>query len=134
VQMIRRFPLARDLLWPAVRSLPRSLFESARLDGASPRQEFCRIVLPLTIRSGCLAAVVVAALSLGEISASKLVSTPGAQTFCEELFMQLHTGVDGDVAARSLLLLAAVSGLTTAVCWGERRGVSPPCVEASGAA
>jgi iron(III) transport system permease protein len=114
-QTIRLFPLAAVLLWPAVRSLPRSLFESARLDGASPLQEFVRIVLPLTFRPACLAAAVIAALSLGEIGASKIVSTPGAQTFCELLFMQLHKGVDGDVAALSLLLLLAVSALAAIV-------------------
>ena len=52
--------------------------------------------------------VVLAALSLGELSASKLVSTPGAATFSEQLFMQLHTGTSSDLAARWLLLLASV--------------------------
>ena len=46
-------------------------------------------------------------LSLGELSAGKLVSTPGLATYAEELFTQMHYGVTNDLAARCLLLLAA---------------------------
>jgi hypothetical protein len=51
---------------------------------------------------------------LGEVSASKLVSTPGASTFAHETFRQLHYTVGNDLAARCLLLLAAVVLLAAA--------------------
>jgi iron(III) transport system permease protein len=108
VQTIRLFPVAMVLLWPIVRLLPEQLLETARLDG-TPGQEFRLVVFPLAFRGWLLAVVVVAALSLGEISASKLVCTPGAYPFAVKLFMDLHFGVGGDVAARSLMLLAAVA-------------------------
>ncbi len=112
VQSVRLFPMAMVLLWPVVRLLPRNLLESARLEGATPVQELRRIVFPLVFRSWLLAVVVVGALSLGEISASKLVSTPGSYPFAVKLFADLHFGVGGDLAARCLLLLAAVAGMT----------------------
>ena len=50
----------------------------------------------------------IAALALGELSASKLVSTPGAPSFAEELFAQMHYGFTSDLAARCLVLLGMV--------------------------
>ena len=47
-------------------------------------------------------------MSLGELSASKLVETPGSQTFAHEVFTQMHYGVTNDLAALGLVLLAAV--------------------------
>lgn len=111
VQTVRLLPFALALLWPTMRMLPRPLFASARLDGARPSQELVALVLPLMGRPFLRTTVVLTALSLGEIGASKLVSTPGAATFCEQLFMQLHYSSEGDLAARSLLFLTALAGL-----------------------
>ncbi len=121
VQTVRLFPYALGLLWPVVRLMPRSLVESARLDGASPGREFLRVVLPLSGRAWLVSSAVLAALALGELSASKLVSTPRADPFAQLLFEQLHTGVNGDIAGRSLVLLAAVTVLAGLVA-GLRRG------------
>jgi iron(III) transport system permease protein len=112
VQTIRLFPVAMVLMWPLVRLLPGQFLETARLEGATPGQEVRRIVFPLVFRGWLLAVVIVAALSLGEISASKLVCTPGAYPFAVKLFMDLHFGVGGDLAARSLMLLAVVAALS----------------------
>jgi len=109
VQSIRLLPFAVALLWPPLRALPRDLFESARVEGASPGQELRRIVLPLTAGAWWRCGVVVAALSLGEVSASKLVSTPGATPFAQHVFMELHYGVGNHLAAQCLLLLATLA-------------------------
>ena len=45
---------------------------------------------------------------LGEISASKLVETPGSETFAQVIFDRMHYGVTNDVAALCLVLLGAV--------------------------
>jgi iron(III) transport system permease protein len=107
-QFIRLLPCAVALLWPVVRALPRELIETARLEGATPWQELRRVVLPLTAPALLGASLAIAALSLGELSASKLVSTPGAPSFAEELFAQMHYGFTSDLAARCLVLLAMV--------------------------
>jgi ABC-type Fe3+ transport system permease subunit len=71
-------------------------------------QEFCRLVVPLTAAAWVRAALAVAILSLGELSAGKLVETPGAQTFAHEVFNQMHYSVTNNVAALCLVLLVIV--------------------------
>jgi ABC-type spermidine/putrescine transport system permease subunit II len=50
----------------------------------------------------------VTVLSLGEISASKLVETPGWDTLVHVIFDRMHYGVGNDLAALCLLLLIFV--------------------------
>ena len=72
------------------------------------------MVWPLCRGAFARAAVVVAALSLGEVVAGKLVEPPGRRTFAEELFNAMHYGADVTVAAMCLLQIAA----TAAACGG----------------
>jgi iron(III) transport system permease protein len=109
VCVIRFFPVAVAILWPTVRMLPVELREAARVDGATPVDEFFRVVLPLTRRACLMAALAVAVLSLGELSAGKLVETPGSTTLAHVIFEQMHRGVPSDVAALCLVLLLAVA-------------------------
>jgi iron(III) transport system permease protein len=106
--LVRFFPCAVALLWPMVRLLPAELRDAARVDGASPGQELRLVVLPLMAPACLRAGLAVAVLSLGELSASKLVETPGSQTFAHEVFTQMHYGVGNDLAALGLVLLAIV--------------------------
>jgi iron(III) transport system permease protein len=106
---LRFFPCAVAVLWPLVRLVPRELRDAARVDGASPRQELCLLVLPLTLLPWVRATLVATVLSLGELSAAKLAATPGSHTLAVEIFMQMHTGVTNDLAALCLLLLLAVA-------------------------
>jgi iron(III) transport system permease protein len=108
VYVVRFLPLAVAFLWPLVRLLPRELFEAGRLEGAGPAQELVWIVTPLLWPACLRAALGVAVLSLGEVSAGKLVSTPGAESYAEMVFTQMHYGVTADLAGQCLLLLAAV--------------------------
>ena len=107
-QMIRFLPCAVVILWPVVRMVPKELLETARLEGASPRQELTKVIWPLTARACLWTVLIVAALALGEIAASKLAQTPGADTFVNLLFDRMHNGVDNEVAALCLLLLVGV--------------------------
>jgi iron(III) transport system permease protein len=108
---IRFLPCAAALLWPVVRLIPSELFDAARTSGASAWQEFRHVVWPLTQTAGVRAALAVAALSLGELSASKLVETPAGQTLAHEIFTQMHYGVTNHLAAMCLLLLAAIAAV-----------------------
>lgn len=104
--LLRFFPYAVAVLWPVVRLLPKELRDAARVDGMRPRQELRLLVLPLTWSACLRAGLAVAVLALGELSASKLVETPGSQTFAHEVFTQMHYGVTNDLAALGLVLLA----------------------------
>ena len=84
------------------------------------RQKGVRYILPERRPPALLcAAVVVTALSLNEISASKPVVTPGTLTFTQELFQRMHSGVTQDVSALCLLLLfvIALAGLEAGLRW-----------------
>jgi iron(III) transport system permease protein len=108
--LIRFFPCAVALLWPAVRLVPGTLTDAARVDGASPTGELRHAILPLTAPAAGRAGIAVAVLSLGELSASKLVATPGEQmfgaTFAHVVWARMHYGVANQLAAMCLLLLA----------------------------
>src|SRR5262249_57731013 len=111
---------------PMVRLTPRELGEAARLDGARPHQELTRVILPLVRRACAWTALVVAALSLGEIAASARVETPGAETFAKLIFDRLHYAAAPDLAALCLVLLAilvvgAAAALVFRVVFFSRR-------------
>jgi iron(III) transport system permease protein len=108
VQVVRFLPCAVAVLWPVVRLIPAELRDSARTDGLRPGQEYRWVIKPLARRAWCTAALAGTALALGEISASKLVETPGSETFAQVVFDRMHYGVTNDVAALCLVLLGIV--------------------------
>jgi iron(III) transport system permease protein len=116
VYVIRLLPFAVALLYPMMHQMPRELLETARLDGAAPRQELTAIVAPFPWPGCLMASFAVAVLSLGELSAGKMVSTPGAESYAEMLFSQMHYGVTSDLAARCVLLVA-VALLASAILY-----------------
>jgi iron(III) transport system permease protein len=109
--VIRFLPPATLFLWPVVRLIPRSLVEAARLDGAGPLHELLLVIWPMTWRAAAVVALAVTALSLGEIGAAGRVETPRWQVFARLLFDRMHYGIDANVAALSLLMLAAIAAL-----------------------
>jgi iron(III) transport system permease protein len=106
IDIIRVFPFAVALLWPAVRSVPRDVTDAARVDGAGPLQELRMVVWPLCRNMTARAVVVGTVLALGELSAGKMVEVPGRWTFAQELFQQMHYGTPATVAALCLMQLA----------------------------
>jgi iron(III) transport system permease protein len=117
VYVLRFFPCAVAVLWPVVRLIPTELCEAIRVDGARPAQEFRYLILPLSFAACIRAGLAVLVLSLGELSASKPLETPGSQTFAHKLWEQLHYSTTADVSALCLVLLGVVllGGLVWAV-------------------
>jgi iron(III) transport system permease protein len=109
VHLIRFFPFALAIAWPAVRLVPTDLRDAARLEGAGPLGEFWHVYLPSTWRASLIAALAVTALCLGEIGAGARVETPGWETFAKLLFDRMHYGVETAVAALALVLLTVVA-------------------------
>ena len=120
VDVIRFFPYAVAVLWPVVRLTPQELRDAARVDGASPLRELLYVICPLHAATWLQAAAAAAVLSLGEVSAGKLVCTPGWTTFADEVWVQMHYGVKSHLAAMCLWMLAAVgagAAFTAAIGW-----------------
>jgi iron(III) transport system permease protein len=117
--VLRLFPLAVAIVWPAVRAVPNELFDLALLDGLGVAGFFRRVVAPVAGPAFGVAAVAVAALALGEVSAGKVVAPPGYRAFVLDLFAQMHYGTDATVCGLCLLQLAATAtGLTAArIVW-----------------
>ena len=119
--LIRFFPFAVAILWPALRRIPVELKDAAHVDGARPRQELRYLVLPLTLPYLAQAAVAIAVLSLGELGAEKLVETPDSQTLAHLIFTLMHYGVTNDLAALCLLLLGIVLAGSLVLLFATRR-------------
>jgi ABC-type Fe3+ transport system permease subunit len=108
VGVVRFFPCALAVVGPAVYSIPRGLLETARLDGLRPWSQLREVIVPLVRGAVGGSLLFVALLTLGELSASKRVSTPDMPSYAEALFTQMHYGIDADLAIRCLLLLAVM--------------------------
>lgn len=105
VAWLRFLPIAWLMLWPVARLVPTALEEVAWLEGATPWQRFRLLYWPRLWKASFCIALGIALLTLGEISASKLVTTPGFLPLSHHLFQQLHAGADTEVAALSIVLL-----------------------------
>lgn len=116
-QIARLFPYAVAILWPAVRSIPRDLRESARVDGAPSWREFWSVVWPSVRGAFWTSTFAVSALAIGELAASKLVQIPGRTTFVQELFNQMHYGATATTASLALIQLLAPIALWGLIAW-----------------
>lgn len=109
-QLLRLTPVAALLLWPVASSVPNALLDAARSDGAGPLARLWRVALPLQAPAITAVAVVVFALSVGELSATAVVTPPGTPPLSVRLLSLLHYGVEDRVAAICLVLFAAYAG------------------------
>ncbi|CAN5576915.1 amino acid ABC transporter permease [soil metagenome] len=101
--VLRYFAVAVVMIAPVIRALPRELLELATQDGVSPWRYVGR---PIVLPAAVLAAIAVTGLSLGEVSASKLVIPHGGRLFILDLFDVMHYGAESTVAAMAIVQLA----------------------------
>jgi iron(III) transport system permease protein len=120
---VRFFPVAVALILPAMLAVPRELGDQAKLDGLGTISLFRRILVPLTGPAANRAFAAVAVLSLGEISASKLVQPPGYRSYILDVFNQMHYGAEATVAGLCLVQVA-MTGVTLFVL-AKLVGTSP---------
>lgn len=112
--VVRLFPVGCAVLWPAVRAIPQELTEAAAMDGGD---EWRWVVVPLTRRAFAAAAVGVTGLSLGEVTAAKLVYPSGYKSFILELFAQMHYGAEETVAALAVVQLTVTAAVMLGGMW-----------------
>jgi iron(III) transport system permease protein len=119
--IMRTWPYALLILWPAVRSLPPEHFEAAELDGYGPIGQVRRIAVPMTLGAIGLAWGVAFVLSMGDLPAVWIVLPPGVATLTSRIWDLLHIGVESRLAGIAIITLAifAIAGL--AVAWGLSR-------------
>jgi len=109
VFMLRTFPYALLVIWPAVRAIPREQLDAAAIDGAGSWGTVWRVALPSS-RGALMAAWCVAfVLALGELPAANLVAPPGTGLIAIEIWSLLHTGVESHLAGVALVLLGVIT-------------------------
>jgi iron(III) transport system permease protein len=117
-QSARCLPYAVLILWPALRTLPRELLESAALDGHGPWGQVWRVALPLSRRAIMAAWSVTFVLAFGELPATNLVQPPGITTITFRIWTLLHTGVESHLAGVALVMLCVVASAALLPVWG----------------
>lgn len=115
--VLKTMPFALLVLWPAVRTVPESLIESAEVDGLGPLGRVVRVGLPMTLGASGASGLVCFVLAMGELPITNLVTPAGMDSLTVFLWGQMHFGVDSRITAVGLVLLgvyATVGALAVA--------------------
>jgi thiamine transport system permease protein len=107
------FPFVVRSLTPAIRSIRPRLREAAAVLGASPREAFRHIDLPLVGRAVFVASTFAFAISMGEFGATALIARPEYPTLPLVIFrfLSLPGGINYGQALALSTILMVVSGL-----------------------
>jgi iron(III) transport system permease protein len=119
--VMRFLPLAVGTIRSTTESLDSSLIKAARVLGASPREAFIRITLPLTMRGMIAGAALVFLEAMRELPATLMLGPTGFETLATYLWRVYEAGYFGRAAIPGLLLvLMSALGLAL-MLHGERR-------------
>jgi ABC-type Fe3+ transport system permease subunit len=116
-QAIHALPLATLIAWHSFRTLSDDVLAAAALDGASPWRVFWRIALPqrwMALVAAWLAAFAIAA---GDLAWGQLVRPAGMDLIQRRVFGLVHSGVEEQVAAISLVNIIAYALLAGLILW-----------------
>ena len=111
---------------PAVTRLPGDFGEATRIDSSSLLALLRYEALPVLWRPFITASGLIAAFALGEVSASRLVATPGGQSFAHDVFARMHFGITPELAAMCLVLMLVVIACLASFNIVKRWAHSPP--------
>lgn len=119
--VLRFLPLAVGSVRSTAEGLDPSLVKAARLLGASPREAFQRVTLPLTLRGMIAGAALVFLEAMRELPATLMLGPTGFETLATYLWRVYEAGYFGRAAIPGLLLvLMSALGLALMLS-GERR-------------
>lgn len=115
--VLRTFPYALLVLWPAVRGVPTEHLESAQVDGMGYLNRAWKIGVPMTRAAIVAAWVASMVLSLGELPAAYFVAPPGHDPLARVIWGMLHTGVESHLAGIGLILTGGVAIVGIIASW-----------------
>jgi multiple sugar transport system permease protein len=103
----------------AIQSIPKDLYEAADVDGASPRQKFFRITVPLLTPTTLFLAVISMIAHLQDLSAPYLLTGGGpaeatrlyALHVYETAFVELNIGYASALSFLMLIVILVVTAL-----------------------
>lgn len=108
--VLRFLPLAVGSVRSTSERLDVSLINAARTLGASPREAFLRVTLPLTVRGIVAGAALVFLEAMRELPATLMLGPTGFETLATYLWRVYEAGYFGHAAVPGLLLVL-ISGL-----------------------
>jgi iron(III) transport system permease protein len=104
--LLRQLPWAVLIAWFALRQIPKEQFESADLEGVPGWRQAIRIAAAQLPAAWLAIALVSLALSVGELSATLMVTPPAVSTVATRMFGLIHAGVRDKEAALALWNIA----------------------------
>lgn len=104
-QVVRWMPLGLLVAAPGFLRVTRGLTDAARLDGCCRARMHRFIHWPLSAKFLALSAVVTTVFTLGEVTASVMLSPPGFLPLSVRFFTLAHYGLRGEAAAVCLLMM-----------------------------
>jgi iron(III) transport system permease protein len=120
-QAIHALPLATLIAWHSFRTLSGDVLAAAALDGASPWRVFWRIALPQRWPAMVAAWLAAFAIAAGDLAWGQLVRPAGMDLIQRRVFGLMHSGVEEQVAAISLVNVIAYAVLAGLILWLLRR-------------
>ena len=119
--VLRFLPLAVGSIRSTAESLDGSLVKAARVLGASPREAFQRITLPLTMRGIVAGAALVFLEAMRELPATLMLGPTGFETLATYVWRVYEAGYFGRAAIPGLLLIVLSALGLGLMLSGERR-------------
>jgi iron(III) transport system permease protein len=114
-QAIRALPLSILLLWHSFATLDSDVLDAAALDGLSPGRVFWKVALPQRWRAVVAVLIAAFAVAAGDLAWAHLVTPPGLDLLSRRVFGLVHSGVEEQVAAISLMNAIIYAVLAIAV-------------------
>ncbi len=108
--VLRFIPLAVGTVRTTAENLDSGMVKAARVLGASPREAFMRITLPLSLRGMIAGAALVFLEAMRELPATLMLGPTGFETLATYMWRVYEAGYFGRAAVPGLLLVA-LSGL-----------------------
>ncbi len=116
-QAIRALPLTIILLWHSFATLSDDVLAAAALDGLSPLRVFAKIALPQRWRAVLAAWIIAFAVAAGDLAWCHLVTPPGLDLLQRRVFGLVHSGVEEQVAAISIVVILAYAAIAGLALW-----------------
>jgi ABC-type Fe3+ transport system permease subunit len=114
-QAIRALPISILLLWHSFATLDSNVLDAAALDGLSPSRVFWKVALPQRWRAVIATSIAAFAVAAGDLAWAHLVTPPGLDLLSRRVFGLVHSGVEEQVAAISLVNIMIYAMLVVAV-------------------
>lgn len=126
ISIWHHLPFTFLLIYAGMLAIPKSLYEAARIDGATPFQEFWRITLPLTIPAILIALIFRFVFAFRLFSEVWLLTAGGPARLTEVLAVYLYqsafrSGDFGAASATGWLMVVGSLAVASVYLWAMHR-------------